>query len=136
MPRRRGDGEARTAVPWELELAGVGAFPHLGRPATLWIGVAPPGSAALAELAGRLDDALHLAAASLARNAPSRCTLPSDASDGRTPAGLPALDRGLLQENAGLAFGPARIDRLTVYASDLQRGGPVYTPLGEYPFGG
>jgi RNA 2',3'-cyclic 3'-phosphodiesterase len=123
---------ARTAAPWELELTGVGAFPHLGRPTTLWIGGAA-GSAALGELAARLDNALH--PLGFTRESRPFAVHLTFGRIKRASAGLPALKQ-LLQENAGLAFGRARIDRLTVYASDLQRGGPVYTPLGECPFGG
>ena len=129
---RAAEATAQTAVPWELELAGVGAFPHLGRPATLWIG-GGAGSATLAKLAGGLDDALH--PLGFAReNRPFAVHL-TFGRIRRASAGLPALKQ-LLKENADTVFGRARIERLTVYASDLQRGGPVYTPLGEYPFGG
>jgi RNA 2',3'-cyclic 3'-phosphodiesterase len=118
-------------APWDLELVGVGAFPHLGRPTTLWIGCAA-GHSELSTLAGRLD-------ASLETLGFPRETRPFSAHltfgrIKRASAGLPAL-KTLLQAHTQEAFGPTRIDRLIVFSSDLKPTGPIYTPLAECPLG-
>jgi 2'-5' RNA ligase len=122
---------ARGIAPWDLELAGVGAFPHLNRPTTLWIGCAA-GREELAGLAERLEAAME----SLGFPRESRA-FSAHLTFGRikrASAGLPAL-KTLLQSHTQEAFGRTRIDRLIVFSSDLKPGGPIYTPLAECPLG-
>lgn len=128
---RAAEETARGIAPWDLELSGVGAFPHLGRPTTLWIGCAA-GRTELTNLAGQLDAALEtLGFPPESRPFSAHLTF---GRIKRASAGLPAL-KTLLQANTQEAFGSTRIDRLIVFASDLKPAGPVYTPLAECPLG-
>lgn len=123
------------APPLELGLAGAGAFPGLGRPQVVWLGVNGQG-AELAVLAGAIETALAgLGFAPEGRAFQAHLTL-ARARRGRGRPGPPP--RSLAQALAGLAgwrgpeFSAARVALLE---STLTPAGPIYRPLWRYELG-
>ena len=109
---------------FDVELNGGGAFPSPDRPRTLWLGIVD-GAAALASLAGHLDEALAVAGWP-PPDRPFRPHLTLARSDGIT-AGA-GLAQRLMSEAADLhlRFG---VDRVGLFES-LTGGGPArYEPL-------
>ncbi|MFQ5731261.1 MAG: RNA 2',3'-cyclic phosphodiesterase [Planctomycetaceae bacterium] len=108
---------------FELQLAGLDAFPRVERPSVVWVGIegGEPLTAMAAELEGRLEQlgfekerrgfTPHLTVARVRRKPP------------------PTLF-ALFEQYAATNFGTTTVDRLTYYRSDLQSGTPVYSVLG------
>jgi 2'-5' RNA ligase len=120
---------ARATAPQVLRLAGVGAFPpSRQRVLSLGVSVGAPWVAGLATsvrqaigggLGLRLDDREPRAHVTLAR---------LDRPDRRVLAALGSAFEGRAFES------PA--DRLTLFSSVIRHGGPTYTPVTEWGFGG
>lgn len=119
----------RTIAPFTLHVAGLGAFPDLRRPKVLWAGVRQ-GSDQL--------HALHHAIA--ARLIPAGLYRPEERpytphlTLGRVPphVSLPPLCREL-HKRAQWEGGSTLIQEVVVFASQLERQGPVHTPLYRAP---
>jgi len=110
---------------FDLEVRGVGAFPNVPRPRTIWIGTGA-GEAQLAEVAEGLESALaKLGFAREGREFRGHLTL------GRIRHPGPALATlsQMLHERAGLEFGQTTIREVVVFSSQLERGGPIYEAL-------
>jgi 2'-5' RNA ligase len=120
------EGAARETRAFRLGLKGVGAFPSLGRPRVLWIGV-DQGREDLVGLAKRIDAAVApLGFAREDRPFSPHLTL------GRRqpgPAG-PELERAL-RERETLRFPLVKVEGVTLFRSILGPGGPVYRRLGQ-----
>ncbi len=124
------DRTAEALEPFDVVIAGGGAFPSVARPRALWLGVTD-GAMELQATATRLDDALaevgwqrderrHQAHLTLAR------------SDG-VRAG-PAVARRLIEAAAAVRE-PFRAESLVLFES-ISGGGPArYVPLHETHFG-
>ncbi len=114
----------RGQAPFELELAGLGAFPGARAPRVVWIGVRD-GLAALAALAGRVEDALvALGFEREARPFSAHLTL------GRIREPERARPLGRALEAGGPAvLGRMAADAVWLMRSDLRPAGPVYTSL-------
>lgn len=106
---------------------GLGGFPNLKRPRVIWAGLSGDG---LKELRDHVEAALV------------RLDFPPQASQERrfTPhitLGRVRSQRGwnrvlpLIRQSERADFGHSTVDTVTVYQSDLQPGGAVYTPLGS-----
>ena len=121
---------AAGAVPFELAIRGLGAFPSVTRPRVIWAGVVE-GAAAVAELAARVDVALAgLGFPRETRPFAGHVTL------GRVRA--PRRDTGLAEALGPAAtrdFGRVRVARLSLMRSDLAPRGARYTELGGAPLG-
>lgn len=123
---------AATVDPFEFSCAGAGAFPSIGRPRTLWLGVTE-GLAELQQLHAAIDAALV------------RLRFPKDRQRflphltiGRVREGglgLRPLIEGLraLQDFVG---GTTIVDEVTVFSSELTPTGPVYDVLATAPLAG
>jgi len=122
---------ARETEPFEVVAQGVGAFPRLERPRTLWLGVSQGGEQ-LAELADRIDAAL----------APLRFK-----PEGRryTPHLTLGRVRGrhhlaelseALSEHADFHAGTVLVDEIVIFSSQLQPGGSVHEPLAHFELQG
>jgi len=114
---------------FELSAEGVGAFPSLRRPRTIWLG-AGQGADCLATLHASIDDAL----APLGFRRDSRQFTPHVTLGrvGRTGhAGPEISDR--LATLADFDGGVMEVAEVLVYASELTREGPVYTVLARAP---
>jgi RNA 2',3'-cyclic 3'-phosphodiesterase len=114
---------------FELEARGVGAFPSIQRPRTLWLG-AGAGSEEFCALQADIEDALHeLGFRGENRAFTPHLTIGRQAS--RAAAG-PGATRTLSERLAKLADfdgGIMGVDEVTVFASELGREGPVYSVL-------
>jgi 2'-5' RNA ligase len=123
----------RDMEPFDLDVRGVGAFPNLQRPRTIWLG-GGEGEEQMAELANRLDDELFkVGFRKEGRRFQTHLTLGRVHSE-RGPA-MAELS-GLLQQYADLEIGLAPIDEVVVFSSTLTRTGPIYDPLGRARLGG
>jgi RNA 2',3'-cyclic 3'-phosphodiesterase len=124
----------RTAAKHEgftLEARGVGAFPSIQRPRTLWLG-ARGGAEKMIELQADIEAALS----SLGFRGENRQFVPhlTLGRAGRGPGSasdLPLSER--LAKLADFDAGAMGVDAVTVYASELGREGPTYHVLARAP---
>lgn len=128
----RAVGEAAEQVsPFEFALRGAGAFPHPGRPRTLWMGV-DRGVDELTSLHRAIDKALaKLGFPREGRRFHPHLTL------GRVRRGGPpqrVLGR-LIRENEEFEGSSANVDEVIVFASFLDKSGPTYQALGRARLG-
>lgn len=122
---------ARASRPFDVRLAGAGAFPSPERPRALWIGVAQ-GTVELAEVAAGLDSAL-VALGWNTDDRPFRPHLTLARSDG-VRAG-PRLARRLMAAAEGFSA-TWRAERLVLFESLTGGGRARYVPLVEARLGG
>jgi 2'-5' RNA ligase len=109
---------------FELALQGVGAFPEVRRPRTLWVGTGA-GQEELTALGGELSQALEAAGVVAPEGKPwsAHCTLGRVRQEG----GLGPLSAALAAESFTSAPWPVR--SFVLYASRLSSAGPVYQSL-------
>jgi 2'-5' RNA ligase len=109
--------------PFDLTIAGLGAFPRTGQPRVLWAGLTE-GREAL----GRVEDvvATRLAGFGLARE-PRAYNPHLTVARVREAAGLRAA--ALLDGLADRTIGTTRVDAITLFDSRLSSTGPTYEPL-------
>jgi len=109
--------------PFEVTVAGLGAFPARGAPRVVWAGIAHGGG--LAALHGQLDGALaRLGVGPETRAFAPHLTL-GRVKDRR---GAEAL-RPLLEAGAAEQFGTQRVEEIVLFRSVLSPGGSTYTAL-------
>jgi 2'-5' RNA ligase len=121
---------ARSVDPFDVVIAGGGAFPSVARPRALWLGVAD-GAAELGATAAKLDDALAEVGWPREERA-FRAHLTLARSDG-VRAG-PVVARRLI-EAAEAVREPFRAESLVLFES-VSGGGPArYIPLHETSIG-
>ena len=136
------EAACRGVEPFDLVFAGLGAFPNIDSPRTLWVGVTE-GVEEIRALVDRLDAEFakqgypkearrftpHL---TLGRTRGSdrpekeKISLPENA----VPAGENELRRLLLAERETF-FGAVSVDAVRLYSSELSRLGPKYEVLSE-----
>lgn len=118
--------------PFTLRASGVGAFPNLRRPKTVWAGIAD-GSAELVRLHGLLEQSLLDLGAYRREDRPysPHLTLGRVKSEADGQALAPALVK-----HADWTGGRATVGEVVLFASDLRREGPVYTVLARGPLAG
>ncbi len=123
---------ASKVEPFEFEVCGAGAFPHAGRPRTLWIG-AGRGEAAMVALHGHVEDAL----AKLGYRKEHRRFQPH-LTIGRVRRGGPGLGPlgELVKRHADLSAGRMAVSHVVVFSSELGRDGPIHQSLGRARLGG
>ena len=124
------DDVASTAAPFEVVLAGAGAFPSVSRPRTLWIGLAQ-GTSELAELARQVET--RAGALGFPRDErPFRSHLTLGRADGRSEG--PVAARSLRERARGFRA-PFQAGRIVLFES-VTGGGPArYVPLHEARLG-
>lgn len=117
--------------PIELTVQGLGAFPTVDRPRTLWIG-STTGNEAMEELHAALDASLGV----MGFNREQRRFTPH-LTLGRV-RGTKNIDQlnELLEAEAEFLAGSMWADEMILFSSDLQSTGPVYEVVGRAPFGG
>lgn len=111
--------------PISVTVRGLGAFPSRARPRILWMGI-EHGHDELIALQQAVEAALHpLGFLRERQDYRPHLTL------GRQPAGqrdvVPWTE--LMESEANTIFGGFEVDAVVVYASYLERNGPVYTPM-------
>ncbi|MBX3434788.1 MAG: RNA 2',3'-cyclic phosphodiesterase [Pirellulales bacterium] len=114
-----------------LEARGVGAFPSIQRPRTLWLG-AGEGSERMCKLQGVVEQAI----ASMGFHNENRQFVPhltlGRASRGGNPGPVLSDRLAKLANDPGGTMG---VDEVIVYASELSRDGPRYHVLATAPLG-
>ena len=110
-----------------LPVEGLGVFPPRGQPRVLWCGIGN-GHPHLHQLRQRIDDTLL----ALGIEADLRRFVPHFTLARLTPAARSQLPHWL-HTHRNLAAPPFRVDRFTLYASELRAEGAVHTVLVEYP---
>ena len=112
--------------PFELSAGGVGTFPNLRRPRVIWVGVQAP--ADLGELAAAIDKGTQpLGFPGEDRPFSPHLTL-GRVSQNASPLEVQAIAQVLSTARIG-NLGTFTVTQVTLFRSDLQLGGSVYTPL-------
>lgn len=115
-------------APFDIEWRGIGAFPSTRHPRALWLGVIS-GAAQLAliesEISGRL-------AGAAAVELDDRALLPH-LTLGRIKMAGAGVDWPKLLQSVEVKRAISHVDRVTLYRSELSRGGPHYTGLASAP---
>lgn len=125
------DAIGRASAPFEVRLAGGGAFPSLARPRSLWIGV-DEGADRLASLADELTAAAGECGLVLDTR-PFAPHLTVARTDGVRLAPTAALTLAAAAEQLDVRF---TVDRFVLFRSVLGGGPARYEPLHEAPLGG
>lgn len=112
--------------PFSISLLGAGAFPHAGRPSTLWIGV-DEGASQLKTLQKAIQRALKPLGFPPERRAYHPHLTLGRIRRGRGPAGTQLTQH--LQQQQSFDAGRSMIDQVIVYASYLERTGPSYQAM-------
>jgi 2'-5' RNA ligase len=119
----------RTLPPFSLHVAGLGAFPNWQRPKILWAGVRQGGEELRALHEGI---AQRLIPAGLYR--PEGRPYTPHLTLGRVqPQAAHISLRRALEKRSEWEAGQAWIDEVVVFASVLERHGPIHTPLFRSP---
>lgn len=117
--------------PFSLKVETIGVFPSLSRPRVLWLGIVNDD--------GKLVTIQNDIENELASNGFPKEERPyrPHLTLGRmkTERRIEGLDR-TIEENKSFSAGDFEAKGLSLYRSDLQPGGPVYTRLGYFPFSG
>jgi len=122
------------AAPFPLELRGLGVFPNVHRPQTIWLG-AGEGDDRMAELAERIETVLEpFRFRRETRRYRTHLTLGRLRREGGG-TGVGELGR-LLAELRGYEAGRMPVEELVVFSSELTRAGPIYEAMGRAPLGG
>lgn len=111
--------------PLVATVAGLGAFPDIQRPRTIWMGITE-GADELVSLQRRIDAALNALGFPLERN-----DFQPHITLGRIAKGAawnPLISEHL-QQQADTALGGLEIDEVVVYSSFEDRAGRTYTPM-------
>jgi RNA 2',3'-cyclic 3'-phosphodiesterase len=112
--------------PFSMTLVGAGAFPHPGRPNTIWIGIGE-GSEELVALQRAVQRALKPLGFP-----PERRAFHPHLTIGRMRRGGGPARQGLaqaLREQHDFEAGSSMVDQVIVYASYLDRAGPTYQAM-------
>ena len=118
--------------PFTIDIGGLGSFPNPRRARVIWIGIQAP--AGLDSLQRSIDTAAaRLGYAIEARSFSPHLTI------GRVNRHISSTEqqqiRIALEETQVGSLGAARVEAVTLFRSDLQPNGAVYTPLFTTPLG-
>lgn len=118
-------------APFTCECQGVGAFPHLKRPRTIWVGV-QAGEEDMIQLYRQVDRGLRtLGFPKEHRRFHPHLTI--GRVRGNRDAGQLSTSLGALAE---IPLGTLRVSEVILFASELRPAGPIYTPLGRFQLTG
>lgn len=117
--------------PFDIEFAGAGAFPNLGRPRTIWLGT-HEGQEPMRRLVESLESRLQKLGFRR-ENRPFQAHL----TLGRVRRGGPELAElgRLIAENVEFPAGSSGVSEVIVFSSDLTSAGPVYGIVGRAKLG-
>ncbi len=119
----------REVDPFEFNCRGLGAFPDLERPRTLWIGV-DRGGREMQDLQARIERCMaELGFRPEARSFQPHLTV------GRVKRSHPEDIADMIEGRQDVNAGATLVSEVTVYASELGREGPTYTVLARLPLG-
>ena len=126
--------EAASGVPtFTLSLKGLGAFPSLDRPRTLWVGVSG-GVRDVQRLQARVAEALERRGVPIeARAWQAHVTIGRITDDNRgRREGMPEL-RSAVMRGAAASFGAMLVASIALMRSDLYASGARYTGIASVP---
>ncbi len=125
---------AEQVASFRAECRGIGAFPDLDRPRTIWAGVEDP-EGKFTQLHARLEEGYEkLRFPRELRPYRPHITLGRQRAGRRRATGGATLPlREALVQWADTSFGPLTVEAVTIYGSELTSEGPVYTRLGTAP---
>lgn len=110
------------SAPFEVDLAGLGVFPHAARPSIIWAGL--PDADQLVAMAGEIEKGFKkIGFAPEDRKFEPHITLAR--SKARPPFGLDEV----LSAHAETQFGKSEVTSVILFQSELRPEGPLYTPL-------
>ena len=115
-------------APFDLEWRGLGTFPNNKQPRALWLGVIN-GAAPLAQLEAEVSRRL---AQGSAVELVDRAFLPH-LTIGRVKMAGAGVDWPKLLQSAEVKHASSRVNRVTLYRSELSQSGPNYTGLVSAP---
>ncbi len=126
------DWVARANHPFSVRVAGLGAFPSLSKPKTLWLGATEGGDSMM-----RIHSDLQEAVGHLMSKADNLPFIPhlTLARLARGPSGLSPRFAEVIAGLADYDAGSMPVSHLTVFASELHRDGPEYHMLARCPLG-
>ena len=113
-------------VPFAMSLLGAGAFPHAGRPSTIWIGV-DQGAQQLKTIQRRIQQALKPLGFPPERRAYHPHLTIGRIRRGRVSGG--SLLAQVLRDQQSFDAGRSTVDQVIVYASYLEHTGPSYQAM-------
>ena len=114
-------------APFEIAWRGIGTFPNNRQPRALWLGVIN-GAAQLAAIEAEISKRIAGAALELA----DRALLPH-LTLGRVKMAGAGIDWPKLLQSAEVRNATSRVDRVSLYRSNLTQFGPNYTELVSAP---
>lgn len=120
---------ARQVEPFEIVFRGLGAFPRVSEPRTLWLGI-EQGQEELGELHAAIEDALKKEMGFGKENRKFHPHLTLGRLRKESDPARDELSR-LLQENANFDGDLTVVDEVVVFASTLGRQGPTYEAMGH-----
>ncbi len=116
--------------PFSVSCAGVGAFPSLARPRTIWLGLDDEDQQ-LTTISAAVENAM----ADLGFRRESRSFHPhltiGRVRDGRQLGDFPTT----LVSGEFSVSGSFKVDELVIFSSELTADGPIYTPMGRAVLG-
>lgn len=115
-------------APFDIEWRGIGAFPSNRHPRALWLGVMS-GAGQLAQIESEISGRI---AGDAAVELEDRALLPH-LTLGRIKMAGAGVDWPKLLQSVEVKRATSRVDRVTLYRSELSRGGPHYTGLASAP---
>jgi 2'-5' RNA ligase len=125
--------------PFDLRIAGLGAFPSPGKARTFWAGIGGPGVESLNQLqkaAARAAARAGYKADDADRFHPHVTLARIKTRPGRgKPSPTPDLSE-IVRRHEGFELGPFRVAEVVVFASTLRPSGPEYDPITRAPLAG
>lgn len=123
------EAAVRDVEPFDVRLAGMGAFPSLSNIRVVWVGMEDAG--VLAGIAQRLDESLgDLGFGRDQKGFKAHLTV----ARARSPARMGAV-QDILRDRAASDFGTYRVGSIRLKKSVLSPSGPAYSDVREIPLG-
>lgn len=111
----------------DVEISGVGAFPSIGRPNVIWVGVPPAQEERVGQITGPVIRSLEGIGETDTRPFRAHATL------ARVKSGRNAVElTGLLKRSSDRSFGSVSLNQLKLKSSVLSSKGPTYSDIGVY----
>lgn len=120
-------GAAAAPGAFDVTLEGLGAFPSPAHARVVWVGATGAGAERLVRLQAAVAAAVA-AAGFPVESRPFHPHLTLGRVEGRPPAGLARA----VEAGARRRLGEFRVEAVTLFRSDIARGGARYTPLAKW----
>lgn len=111
---------------FEININKLGAFPNLRRPRVFWVGIEAP------EALSKIQHTIEASSTTLGFPSEDKLFSPhltlGRVNDNASPQELSRLAEKISTMKIG-PYAPLSVQSITIFKSDLQPGGPIYTPL-------